>query len=65
MVYGVNDICYNVLEERAEKQNHELEAEYSTKYSKYLYQLEKNRSANFYITWLYVCLLYTSDAADE
>jgi hypothetical protein len=51
---GANEVNCGLLDGPAEKQNHELEAEYSTKYSKYLYQLEKNRSANFYITWLYV-----------
>jgi hypothetical protein len=39
--------------ERAKEQNKELEAEFSTKYTHYLYQLERNHLANFYIFWLY------------
>jgi hypothetical protein len=41
----------NKLNIQAQHQNHELETEYSTKYSKYLYQLERNRTANFYVYW--------------
>ena len=49
----IDDAC-TALNNQATEQNRELEAEYSTKYSKYLYQLEKNRSGNFYIIWVYV-----------
>ena len=43
----------NALNTLAEEQNKEIEAEFSTKYVGYLYQLERNHLANLYIYWLY------------
>lgn len=54
-----NDVI-DEMENQSKVQNYKLDAEYSTKYSKYQYQLEKNQTGNFYLSWLYVIYIICS-----